>query len=116
MDDNESRAKPSANRRSKTRRKSTLIAGSSMRLRRFSSQRELSCLHGLRWLAQIPISSVCVLLDVGTQPASTSIYHLWKTFDLKQTCGGACGEIVAMKGKYWHELVSQTCQGHSCRV
>ncbi|KAF9923148.1 Chitin synthase, class 1 [Mortierella alpina] len=26
--------------------------------------------------------NVCVLLDVGTRPGSTSIYHLWKAFDL----------------------------------
>ncbi|GHJ86389.1 hypothetical protein NliqN6_2791 [Naganishia liquefaciens] len=48
--------------------------------------------------------NVCVLLDVGTDPASTSIYHLWKTFDLKPNCGGACGEIVALKGLYWRNL------------
>lgn len=26
--------------------------------------------------------NVCVLLDVGTQPGPTSIYKLWKTFDV----------------------------------
>ncbi|CAG8625730.1 10774_t:CDS:2, partial [Acaulospora colombiana] len=43
--------------------------------------------------------NVCVLLDVGTKPGSTSIYHLWKSFDLNSNVGGACGEIVAMKGR-----------------
>jgi chitin synthase len=42
--------------------------------------------------------NVCVLLDVGTQPGPTSIYHLWKAFDINSNVGGACGEIVALKG------------------
>ncbi|CAG8484012.1 3486_t:CDS:2, partial [Acaulospora colombiana] len=42
--------------------------------------------------------NVCVLLDVGTKPGGTSIYHLWKAFDLNSNVAGACGEIVAMKG------------------
>ncbi|CAG8567125.1 9332_t:CDS:2 [Paraglomus brasilianum] len=41
---------------------------------------------------------VCVLLDVGTKPGGTSIYHLWKAFDRNGSIAGACGEIVAMKG------------------
>ncbi|EXX61253.1 uncharacterized protein OCT59_005620 [Rhizophagus irregularis] len=43
--------------------------------------------------------NVCVLLDAGTKPGSNSIYHLWKAFDLNVNIAGACGEIVAMKGK-----------------
>ncbi|CAJ0754228.1 11975_t:CDS:2 [Entrophospora sp. SA101] len=42
--------------------------------------------------------NVCVLLDVGTKPGTTSIYHLWKAFDLNPNIAGACGEIIAMKG------------------
>lgn len=43
--------------------------------------------------------NVCVLLDVGTRPGNTSIYHIWKTFDLNATIAGACGEIrVQTKG------------------
>ncbi|KAG6853465.1 Chitin synthase 4 [Blastosporella zonata] len=44
--------------------------------------------------------NVCVLLDVGTMPGPTSIYHLWKAFDINSNVGGACGEIVALKGKW----------------
>ena len=33
-------------------------------------------------------------------PAPTSIYHLWKAFDINSNVGDACGEIVALKGKY----------------
>jgi len=48
--------------------------------------------------------NVCVLLDVGTMPGPGSIYHLWKAFDINSNIGGACGEIVALKGKYWEKL------------
>ncbi|KAJ8521700.1 hypothetical protein ONZ45_g1634 [Pleurotus djamor] len=44
--------------------------------------------------------NVCILLDVGTMPGPTSIYHLWKAFDINSNVGGACGEIVALKGKW----------------
>ncbi|KAG5730212.1 Chitin synthase 4 [Termitomyces sp. T112] len=50
--------------------------------------------------------NVCVLLDVGTQPGPTSIYHLWKAFDINSNVGGACGEIVAMKGKWGRHLIN----------
>ncbi|CAO3590745.1 unnamed protein product [Absidia cylindrospora] len=40
--------------------------------------------------------NVCVLLDVGTKPGGTSIYHLWKAFDRNSSCAGACGEIRAL--------------------
>ncbi|KAI5991704.1 glycosyltransferase family 2 protein [Pisolithus orientalis] len=50
--------------------------------------------------------NVCVLLDVGTMPGTTSIYHLWKAFDINSNVGGACGEIVALKGKYGQYLIN----------
>jgi len=50
--------------------------------------------------------NVCVLLDVGTMPGPTSIYHLWKAFDINSNVGGACGEIVALKGKYGTKLIN----------
>jgi chitin synthase len=50
--------------------------------------------------------NVCVLLDVGTSPGPSSIYHLWKAFDINSNVGGACGEIVALKGKYWEKLLN----------
>ncbi|GAA5864069.1 hypothetical protein JCM3774_006369 [Rhodotorula dairenensis] len=49
---------------------------------------------------------VVVLIDVGTKPAAGSLYSLWKQFDMNSNVGGACGEIVAMKGKYWLGLVN----------
>ena len=63
-----------------------------------------------RWFfnafAPILQPNVCVLLDVGTMPGPTSIYHLWKAFDLDPRLGGACGEIVALKGKYGFNLLN----------
>lgn len=43
--------------------------------------------------------NVCVLIDVGTRPGNTSIYHLWKTFDLNASVAGTCGEIKVQKKK-----------------
>ena len=37
-------------------------------------------------------------------PGPGSIYHLWKAFDINSNIGGACGEIVALKGKYGEKL------------
>ncbi|KAH7913366.1 glycosyltransferase family 2 protein [Hygrophoropsis aurantiaca] len=54
----------------------------------------------------ILLPNVCVLLDVGTMPGPRSIYHLWKAFDLNSNVGGACGEIVALKGKYGQYLIN----------
>ncbi|ORX68956.1 hypothetical protein DL89DRAFT_168763 [Linderina pennispora] len=42
---------------------------------------------------------ICVLIDVGTKPTGTSIYHLWKSFDHDPKVAGACGEIAADLGK-----------------
>ncbi|KAF8516437.1 glycosyltransferase family 2 protein [Hysterangium stoloniferum] len=63
-----------------------------------------------RWFfnafGQVLQPNVCVLLDVGTMPGPTSIYHLWKAFDINSNVGGACGEIVALKGKYGMNLLN----------
>ncbi|KAF9556711.1 glycosyltransferase family 2 protein, partial [Agrocybe pediades] len=50
--------------------------------------------------------NVCVLLDVGTRPGKSSIYKLWKAFDLNSNVAGACGEIAAYKGKNWSLLLN----------
>ncbi|KAI8069868.1 chitin synthase 2 [Gongronella butleri] len=42
--------------------------------------------------------NVCVLIDVGTRPGHTSIYHLWKSFDINSSVAGSCGEIRALLG------------------
>ncbi|KAF9364660.1 Chitin synthase, class 2 [Mortierella sp. NVP85] len=50
--------------------------------------------------------NVCVLLDVGTKPSGTSIYHLWKAFDRDSSIGGACGEICADLGPKCSNLLN----------
>ncbi|EXF74330.1 chitin synthase [Colletotrichum fioriniae PJ7] len=50
--------------------------------------------------------NVCILLDVGTRPGGTSLYHLWKAFDNDSNVAGACGEIKAMKGKFGVNLLN----------
>ncbi|KAK0526957.1 Chitin synthase 4 [Tilletia horrida] len=50
--------------------------------------------------------NICVLIDVGTMPRPRSLYHLWKAFDINSNVGGACGEIVALKGKYGSALLN----------
>ena len=50
--------------------------------------------------------NVCILLDVGTRPAGTALYHLWKAFDTDSNVAGACGEIKAMKGKWGRNLLN----------
>ncbi|KAH6855595.1 glycosyltransferase family 2 protein [Chaetomium sp. MPI-CAGE-AT-0009] len=50
--------------------------------------------------------NVCILLDVGTRPAGKALYHLWKAFDTDSNVAGACGEIIAMKGKWGKNLLN----------
>ena len=41
---------------------------------------------------------MCILIDCGTKPTPSSIYHLWKSFDRNPAIGGICGEIYAEIG------------------
>lgn len=50
--------------------------------------------------------NICILLDVGTKPGDTSLYHLWKAFDNDSNVAGAAGEIKAGKGKAWLGLLN----------
>lgn len=63
-----------------------------------------------RWLfnAFCPVldPNVVVLLDVGTKPDNHAIYNLWKAFDRDSNVAGAAGEITAMKGKGWINLLN----------
>lgn len=79
-------------------------------------RRDLTWTLCLRWFFNAfgPVlrPNVCVLLDVGTMPGPTSIYHLWKAFDINSNVGGACGEIVALKGRWGLNLLNPL--GESC--
>ncbi|KAI9348299.1 chitin synthase-domain-containing protein, partial [Zopfochytrium polystomum] len=67
-----------------------------------------------RWFfnafGQVLRPNVCVLIDVGTKPSTSSLYHLWKVFDRDPSVGGACGEIYAELGpgcsKLYNPLVA----------
>ncbi|KAK9494425.1 chitin synthase-domain-containing protein [Lipomyces doorenjongii] len=67
-------------------------------------------LNSHRWLfnAFCPLlqPNVCILLDVGTRPGNTSLYHLWKAFDQDSNVAGASGEVRAMKGTGWKNLLN----------
>jgi chitin synthase len=52
------------------------------------------------------VPNVCVLIDVGTKPSGTSLYHLWKTFDKHANVGGACGEITVDTGRGCSNLLN----------
>ncbi|TDL18368.1 glycosyltransferase family 2 protein [Rickenella mellea] len=63
-----------------------------------------------RWFfnAFVPIlqPNICVLLDAGIRPGPTSIYHLWKSFDIVSGIGGTCGEVVVSKGIMGRNLLN----------
>ena len=50
--------------------------------------------------------NICVLLDVGTRPSPTALYHLWKAFDQDSNVAGAAGEIKAGKGRHMTGLLN----------
>ncbi|CAG8947903.1 unnamed protein product [Penicillium salamii] len=50
--------------------------------------------------------NICILLDVGTRPEQTALYHLWKAFDQDSNVAGAAGEIKAAKGKNYLGLLN----------
>lgn len=73
----------------------------------------LTCFESIHWqrwffnaFGKVLEPNVCILIDVGTMPRNRSIYHLWKAFDANKNVGGACGEIVALKGKMWKDLLN----------
>lgn len=67
-------------------------------------------LNSHRWLfnafGRALTPNVCIMLDVGTKPAPTALYHLWKAFDQDSNVAGAAGEIKAGKGKNFSGLLN----------
>ncbi|KAI9684511.1 MAG: Chitin synthase, class 2 [Trizodia sp. TS-e1964] len=63
-----------------------------------------------RWLfnafGRILNPEVCILLDAGTKPGTKSLLYLWEAFYNDKDLGGACGEIHAMLGKGWKNLIN----------
>ncbi|KAI9735878.1 MAG: Chitin synthase, class 2 [Cirrosporium novae-zelandiae] len=63
-----------------------------------------------RWLfnafGRILNPEVCILLDAGTKPGPKSLLALWEAFYNDKNLGGACGEIHAMLGRGWKNLLN----------
>lgn len=73
-------------------------------------QKNSKKINSHRWLfnafGRILNPEVCILLDAGTKPGHKSLLALWEGFYNDKDLGGACGEIHAMLGKGWRNLVN----------
>ena len=73
-------------------------------------QRNAKKINSHRWLFRafgfILNPEVVILLDAGTKPGPKSLLALWEAFYNDKDLGGACGEIHAMLGKGWRNLVN----------
>ncbi|CEP20886.1 CHS1 [Cyberlindnera jadinii] len=73
-------------------------------------EKNMKKINSHRWFfeAICPVldPNVVVLLDVGTKPNTSAIYHLWKAFDNDSNVAGAAGEIKALKGRFCKKLLN----------
>ena len=73
-------------------------------------QRNAKKINSHRWLFRafglILNPEVVILLDAGTKPGPKSLLALWEAFYNDKDLGGACGEIHAMLGRGWRNLVN----------
>ncbi|KAL8739540.1 MAG: hypothetical protein Q9190_007666 [Brigantiaea leucoxantha] len=73
-------------------------------------QRNSKKINSHRWLfnafGRILNPEVCILLDAGTKPGPKSLLALWEAFYNDKDLGGACGEIHAMLGRGWKNLLN----------
>ncbi|KAI9813206.1 MAG: Chitin synthase, class 2 [Thelocarpon impressellum] len=73
-------------------------------------QKNSKKINSHRWLfnafGRILNPEICILLDAGTKPGPKSLLALWEAFYNNKDLGGACGEIHAMLGKGWRNLVN----------
>lgn len=73
-------------------------------------QKNSKKINSHRWLfnafGRILNPEVCILLDAGTKPGAKSLLALWEAFYNDKDLGGACGEIHAMLGRGWKNLVN----------
>ncbi|KAJ9624929.1 Chitin synthase, class 3 [Taxawa tesnikishii (nom. ined.)] len=73
-------------------------------------QKNSKKINSHRWLfnafGRILNPEVCILLDAGTKPGPKSLLSLWEAFYNDKDLGGACGEIHAMLGKGWKNLIN----------
>ncbi|TKA62283.1 Chitin synthase G [Cryomyces minteri] len=73
-------------------------------------QKNSKKINSHRWLftafGRILNPEVCILLDAGTKPGHKSLLALWEAFYNDKDLGGACGEIHAMLGRGWKNLLN----------
>lgn len=73
-------------------------------------QKNSKKINSHRWLfnafGRILNPEVCILLDAGTKPGPKSLLALWEAFYNDKDLGGACGEIHAMLGRGWRNLLN----------
>jgi chitin synthase len=73
-------------------------------------QKNSKKINSHRWLftafGRILNPEICILLDAGTKPGSKSLLALWEAFYNDKDLGGACGEIHAMLGRGWKNLLN----------
>lgn len=73
-------------------------------------QKNSKKINSHRWLfnafGRILNPEICILLDAGTKPGPKSLLALWECFYNDKNLGGACGEIHAMLGKGWRNLIN----------
>ncbi|MDI1485257.1 MAG: Chitin synthase, class 3 [Ramalina farinacea] len=73
-------------------------------------QKNSKKINSHRWLfnafGRILNPEICILLDAGTKPGTKSLLALWEAFYNDKDLGGACGEIHAMLGRGWKNLLN----------
>ncbi|EER37848.1 chitin synthase [Histoplasma capsulatum H143] len=73
-------------------------------------QKNSKKINSHRWLfnafGRILNPEICILLDAGTKPGHKSLLALWEAFYNDKDLGGSCGEIHAMLGKGWKNLIN----------
>ncbi|KAH9829757.1 Chitin synthase G [Teratosphaeria destructans] len=73
-------------------------------------QKNSKKINSHRWLftafGRILNPEVCILLDAGTKPGHKALLALWEAFYNDKDLGGACGEIHALLGRGWKNLIN----------
>ncbi|KAJ5604343.1 hypothetical protein N7510_009497 [Penicillium lagena] len=73
-------------------------------------QKNSKKINSHRWLfngfSRILNPEVVVLIDAGTKPGKKSLLALWESFYNDKNLGGSCGEIHAMLGPGWKNVMN----------
>ncbi|KAF2718757.1 glycosyltransferase family 2 protein [Polychaeton citri CBS 116435] len=80
-------------------------------------QKNSKKINSHRWLftafGRILNPEVVILLDAGTKPGHKALLALWEAFYNDKDLGGACGEIHALLGKGWRNLINPLVAGQN---